>query len=85
MTGFIKDMEVTWPVAFAHQEVFNPEYGVRGIPHVAIIDPAGKVRYNGLHPGGSLKDKADKIDALLKAAGLPVPEPVAEPEKKEGQ
>ncbi|MBX3402426.1 MAG: TlpA family protein disulfide reductase [Phycisphaeraceae bacterium] len=85
MTGFIKDMEVTWPVAFAHQEVFNPEYGVRGIPHVAIIDPSGKVRYNGLHPGGSLKDKADKIDALLKAAGLPAPEPVAEPEKKEGQ
>lgn len=85
MTGFIKDMEVTWTVAFSSQEVFNPEYGVRGIPHVAIIDPSGKVRYNGLHPAGKLKDKADKIDALLKAAGLPAPEPLPEAEKKEGQ
>ncbi len=86
MTGFIRDMEVTWTVGFSDQEVFNPSYGVRGIPHVAILDPAGKVRYNGLHPGGKLADKAKKIDALLKDAGLPCPEPIVEEEeKKEGQ
>lgn len=85
MTGFITDMEVTWTVGFSDQEVFNPAYGVRGIPHVAIIDPSGKVRYNGLHPGGSLKEKAAKIDAMLKEAGLPCPEAMPEEEKKEGQ
>jgi thiol-disulfide isomerase/thioredoxin len=85
MTGFIKDMEVTWTVAFSDQEVFNPAYGVRGIPHVAIVDPAGKVRHNGLHPGGNLREKAAKIDALLKEAGLPFPEPMPEEAKKEGQ
>jgi thiol-disulfide isomerase/thioredoxin len=85
MVGFVKDMEVTWPVAFSDQEVFNPAYGVRGIPHVAIIDPAGKVRHNGLHPGGKLADKAAKIDALLKEAGLPCPEPIVEEEKPVGQ
>lgn len=85
MTGFIKDMEVTWTVGFSDQEVFNPAYGVRGIPHVAIIDATGKVRHNGLHPGGKLADKAAKIDALLKEAGLPCPEPMPQEEKKEGQ
>jgi thiol-disulfide isomerase/thioredoxin len=82
MATFVKDMEMTWAVAFSDQEVFNPAYGVRGIPHVAIIDAAGKVRYNGLHPGGKLQEKAAKIDALLKEAGLPCPEPMAAEEEK---
>jgi thiol-disulfide isomerase/thioredoxin len=73
MTEFVEQMDVTWPVAFTRQDVFNPEYGVRGIPHVAIIDPAGNVRYNGLHPASPLADKTSKINALLKEAGLPTP------------
>lgn len=79
MPGFMKDHEMTWPVMFSRQNVFNPDFGVSGIPHVAIIDPAGKVRYNGLHPGGSLKEKAEKIDALLAEAGLQTPGPVDTP------
>lgn len=75
MPGFIKHMDMTWTVAFSEDSCFNPNFGVRGIPHVAIVDPAGKVRYNGLHPGGDLNEKIAKIDALLKEYGLPTPTP----------
>lgn len=64
MTQFVKDMDMTWPVAFSEQNVFNPDFGVRGIPHLAIIDPSGKVRHNGLRPGNSAEE-AEKIDAIL--------------------
>jgi len=80
MGKFISDMEMTWPVVFGKTNVFNPEFGVRGIPHVAIIDAKGVVRHRGLHPGSTtLEQKAEMIDALLKEAGLPVP---AKPEPK---
>ncbi len=80
MGKFIADMEMTWPVAFGKTNVFNPEFGVRGIPHVAIIDAKGVVRHRGLHPGATtLEQKTEMIDALLKEAGLPVP---AKPEPK---
>jgi len=85
MGTFVKDMNMTWPVVFSQEEVFNPEYGVKGIPHVAIIDPAGKVRFNALHPGSDAEGKYHKIDELLKEFNLPAPEPVpakAEPAKK---
>ncbi len=64
---------MTWPVVFTEQNVFNPDFGVVGIPHVAILDPSGKVRYNGLHPARPLEEKAEKIDALLREAGLATP------------
>jgi thiol-disulfide isomerase/thioredoxin len=78
MGEFMDAKDITWAVAFSEQEVFNPDFGVRGIPHMAIVDPAGKVRYNGMHPSGStLAEKAAKIDKLLKEAGKPTPEPPA--------
>lgn len=73
MPGLMKDREMTWPVVFTEQSVFNPDYGVMGIPHVAILDAEGKVRYNGLHPAMDPEGKFHKIDALLKEAGLPTP------------
>jgi thiol-disulfide isomerase/thioredoxin len=73
MPSFIKDMEITWEVAFSKTTVFNPQYGVRGIPHVAIIDANGIVRYNELRPYDDPAHEAEKIDALLKEAGLPFP------------
>jgi len=73
MPGFIRDMEITWTVAFSEQEVFNPDFGVRGIPHVAILDAEGRVRYNALRPYESPSHEAVKIDGLLKEAGLPFP------------
>lgn len=73
MTEFVEQMDMTWPVVFAKQEVFNPDYGVRGIPHVVIIDPKGNVRHRGLHPAAEPEKKHEMIDALLKEAGLPFP------------
>jgi hypothetical protein len=64
---------MTWKVAFAKQEVYNPDYGVRGVPHIAIIDTEGKVRYNALNPNSDPYEETEKIDALLKEAGLKYP------------
>ncbi len=86
MPGFMKDMGMTWNVAFTQDNVFNPEFGVRGIPHMAIIDAAGKVRYNGLHPAAvKLKEKAEKIDGLLKEAHLPTPAPMTGQDDKKDE
>ena len=73
MPTFIKDMDITWNIAFSKNTVFNISYGVSGIPHVAIIDANGKVRYNGLNPNSNPSIEAEKIDALLKEAGLTFP------------
>lgn len=86
MSTFIKDMKMTWPVVFSEDSCFNPMFGVNGIPHVAIIDPAGKVRYNGLHPMD--EGKHEKIEGLLKEFNLKVPPAEAKkeepkPEKKD--
>jgi thiol-disulfide isomerase/thioredoxin len=62
---FIKAKDMTWPVVFTEERVFNPQYGVRGIPHLTIIAPDGTVRHNGLHPGLPLADKVRKIDQIL--------------------
>jgi len=77
MSKFIKDMDMTWTVAFSDKSCFNPDFGVRGIPHIAIVTPDGKVRFNGLRPG-NLAAEAERIDTLLKEFKLPHPsEPVA--------
>ena len=73
MPAFIKAKAMTWPVAFSDEEVFNPAYGVVGIPHMAIIAPDGTVRFNALHPGSALQEKTAKIDAILREFKLPVP------------
>lgn len=73
MPAFIKAKNMTWPVAFTEEEVFNPDYGVNGIPHMAIIAPDGTVRHNGMHPATPHAQKAEKIDAILKEFKLPVP------------
>ena len=74
MAEYIDAKDITWTVAFGEQEVFNPEYGVRGIPHVVIIDPDGAIQHRGLHPSEPLKDKVKKINAILKDFDMPVPE-----------
>lgn len=73
MKGFMDAKDMTWTVAFTKEEVYNPEYGVQGIPHVAIIDPSGKTRYNGIHPSSPFEDKVTKINKLLKEADLEHP------------
>ncbi|MCP4835217.1 MAG: TlpA family protein disulfide reductase [Phycisphaera sp.] len=80
MTAYKKSMGMTWPVVMTKQDVFNSDFGVQGIPHVAIIAPDGKVAYNGLHPAGDLAEKIEKINGLLKKAGLKHPPSLAETE-----
>jgi thiol-disulfide isomerase/thioredoxin len=73
MPDFIKAKEMTWPVAFSEEQVFNPDYGVRGIPYIAIIAPDGTVRHAGLNPHDPKADIAGKVEAILKEFKLPVP------------
>jgi thiol-disulfide isomerase/thioredoxin len=73
MAAFIKAKDMTWPVVFSREEVFNPDFGVRGIPHMAIIAPDGTVRHNAMHPATPHAQKTAKIDAILREFGLPVP------------
>jgi hypothetical protein len=73
MTDFIKAKEITWDVAFSQEQVFNPDYGIEGIPFVAIIAPDGTVRHAGLHPADPASDITGKVEAILKEFKLPVP------------
>jgi thiol-disulfide isomerase/thioredoxin len=74
MKDYMKAKDITWTIAFSNEEVFNPNYGVTGIPHMTIISPAGKVSENGIHPGATpFAKKKEMIDKLLKEAGLKVP------------
>jgi thiol-disulfide isomerase/thioredoxin len=75
--------EITWTVVFSQEPVFNPDYGIRGIPHMVIIDADGALRHRGLHPGGDLEDKVEMINALLQEAGLPAPAgPIPAPKRQ---
>ena len=69
MPEFIKQKEMTWTVAISEENVFNPDYGVKGIPSLAIIAPDGTVRHIA-HP---MKVDTDMIDAILKEFKLAVP------------
>jgi len=69
MREFITAKNITWPIVFSEQPVFNEEYGVSGIPHMAIVAPDGTVRHNGMHPAAPHAEKVEKIDALLKEFG----------------
>jgi hypothetical protein len=76
MRDFIQAKSMTWPVVFSEEGVFNPAYGIEGIPHMTIIAPDGTVRHNDLHPGMPHAEKLAKIDAILKElgpAGAPAP------------
>jgi thiol-disulfide isomerase/thioredoxin len=73
MKEFVVEKDMTWPVAFSTADVFDPNYGVNGIPHVCIIDPAGVLRVRGLHPAMDSAKEHETIDALLAEFGLRVP------------
>ena len=73
MKDFMKAREMTWDVAFSQEEVFNPDYGVQGIPFIAIIAPDGTVRHAGLNPHNPQADIEGKVMALLKEFKLPTP------------
>jgi len=61
---FMKDMGVTWTVALTEEDVFNPDFGIRGIPFVAVLDKDGKVFKAGMHPSDEDAIRA-AVDELL--------------------
>lgn len=73
MPAFAEKHKVTWTVAFSEQPVFNPDYGIQGIPYMAIIAPDGTLRHTGLHPAMPHEEKLAMIDAILTEFGLKVP------------
>lgn len=77
MNDYIKAKDITWSVVFSEEPVFNPAYGITGIPHMAILAPDGTVRHTGLHPAMPHEQKVEMIDALLKEFGRTIPPPAA--------
>jgi thiol-disulfide isomerase/thioredoxin len=73
MKDFMQAKEMTWDVVFSEEPVFNPAYGIEGIPFVAVIAPDGTLRHVGLHPSDPSADLAGKIEALLREFNLPLP------------
>lgn len=73
MVDFMKAKNMTWDVVFSEEDVFNPHYGIQGIPFVAIIAPDGTVRHAGLNPLNPNANIAAKVEAILKEFNLPVP------------
>jgi len=64
MGEYVVDKDMTWPVVFSSPAV-QMEYGVNAIPHVVLIDKAGKVRHRGLTPFMPKAEKSRLIDELL--------------------
>lgn len=65
MPDYMKAKSVTWPVVFSREKVLNPDYGIEGIPHIAIIAPDGTVRFqaSGIRDAAIL---AEQIDSVLR-------------------
>lgn len=63
-SGFIEKHGITWPCAISARSVFDPEYGVRGIPTFVILDREGRIRL--MQTGIGLKQqKRRMIEKLL--------------------
>lgn len=73
MNDYIAKHDINWTIAFSEQEVFNPDYGITGIPHMAIVAPDGTLRHVGLHPAMPHDEKVAMIDAILAEFELPAP------------
>jgi thiol-disulfide isomerase/thioredoxin len=73
MADYIVEHDINWTIAFSEQKVFNPDYGITGIPHMAIVAPDGTLRHVGLHPAMPHAEKVVMIDAILEEFDLPVP------------
>ena len=66
MNDYISAKDINWTIGFTTQKVFNEDYGISGIPHMAIIAPDGTLRHNDLHPAMPHAEKTALIDAILK-------------------
>lgn len=76
LADFIQAKAMTWPVVVSREPVFNPDYGVIGVPTTVLVDAAGVIRYT--RAGFNENELTTAIDALLATADRPAPPP-AEP------
>ena len=72
---WVKEMDMTWTVACGKESCFNPDFGVNGIPHMAIVAPDGTVRFNGVNFRSG--EAEPKIEQLLREFKLPLPKTAA--------
>lgn len=63
MPGLMTKLGVTWPVVFSDKDCFNPDFDIMDIPHLAVLDEDGVVRFDGVEPD----DLQAKIDSLIAA------------------
>ena len=63
MPKLMKRLGVTWTVAFSEKDCFNPDFDVYEIPHMAVVDPKGVVRYDAVEIG-ELRPKIDRLLAF---------------------
>jgi thiol-disulfide isomerase/thioredoxin len=73
MADYIKEREITWPIVFSREPVFNPDYGIDAIPTLVIIAPDGSVRQR--RTGLSETEEIQWLDALLAEFHRPAPPP----------
>lgn len=64
---FIARHEMTWPVAFSDRNVYDPEYGVSGIPTFAVIDKQGIIRMLKVGAGEASENALKEIIPQLLA------------------
>lgn len=70
----------TWDFAIANSLDFQPQFGVRGVPGMMVIDHLGVVRATGLNPRQPKEKTVELLNALLAAMGqehAPPPAPSA--------
>ena len=63
MPSLMTKLGVTWPVVFSDKDCFNPDFDIMEIPHMAVLDQDGVVRFDGVDPD----DLKAKIDSLIAA------------------
>ena len=73
MQHFIETQDVSWPIVFTSQSAWNPDYEVRGTPHLTLLDPNGVVVANDMHPQHGFARNSQRIDAVLTAFNLDTP------------
>ncbi|MCZ6835346.1 MAG: TlpA disulfide reductase family protein [Planctomycetota bacterium] len=74
VSGYMSHMDMTWTVAYSRESLFNNDYGVVSLPHMAILDTQGRVRFNNIPVTTSLEELGAMIDSLLEEANLRAPE-----------
>lgn len=70
---FMEKHRMTWDVVFCRGKMSDPPYEIYALPNVLIIAPDGTLRHFDLHPALHQSEISDKVTAILREFGLPLP------------